>query len=108
MSLDRLPDFYPEPILCSYSNTTPQLQIVRICDVENWYFERVVFPAQQLLFTAPRHAHLEVHTGSMSSAILSDRIPCDQLDTDPNRYMSELKQKQRDPVQPEKLGDRLT
>ncbi len=31
------------------------------------------------MFEAPREAHLEIHTGMMASAILSDNIPCDRL-----------------------------
>lgn len=45
----------------------------------SWYFERVVFPGQRLVFESFRDALLEVHTGMMASAILSDTIPCDRL-----------------------------
>ena len=65
-------------MLCCYMNVTNQLQIARISDVPNWYFERVVFPGQRLLFEAPPAAHLEIHTGT-PSAILSDRITCQFL-----------------------------
>ncbi|HEY9872917.1 MAG TPA: DUF1830 domain-containing protein, partial [Candidatus Obscuribacterales bacterium] len=41
--------------------------------------ERVVFPGQRLVFEAVPDAHLEIHTGMMASAILSDTIPCDRL-----------------------------
>lgn len=63
-------------LLCCYTNPTRHVQIIRISDIENWYFERVVFPAQRLMFEAPAEAHLEVHVGSMASAILADRISC--------------------------------
>jgi hypothetical protein len=44
-----------------------------------WYFERVVFPGQRLLFEAIGDALLEIHCGVMASSILSDTIPCDRL-----------------------------
>lgn len=66
-------------LLCCYTNPTKHIQIIRISDIENWYFERVVFPTQRLMFEAPAEAHLEVHVGSMASAILSDRITCKSL-----------------------------
>ena len=46
------------------------------------YFERVVFPGQRLLFETVPKALLEIHTGMMASAILSDSIPCDRLQID--------------------------
>jgi hypothetical protein len=81
--LDPLPIVYAEPILCSYVNATNSLQVIRITNVMSWYFERVAFPGQQLLFKAPRHAVLEIHTGSIASSILSDQIPCSDLDATP-------------------------
>lgn len=79
--LDSLPPEQSGKILCCYVNATSKIQIARISDVPNWYFERVVFPGQRLVFEAPRVAHLEIHTGMMASAILSDTIPCDRLAT---------------------------
>jgi hypothetical protein len=77
--LDSLPPEQSGKILCCYVNATSKIQVVRISDIPNWYFERVVFPGQRLVFEAPRVAHLEIHTGMMASAILSDTIPCDRL-----------------------------
>lgn len=64
---------------CCYVNATSSIQIVRITDVPNWYFERVAFPGQRLIFEAMAEAHLEIHTGMMASSILSDKIPCTKL-----------------------------
>ncbi len=80
--LDSLPPEQSGKILCCYVNATSKIQVVRISDIPNWYFERVVFPGQRLVFEAPRVAHLEIHTGMMASAILSDTIPCDRLALD--------------------------
>ena len=77
--LDPLPSDNSGSILCCYVNATNQMQIARITNIPNWYFERVVFPGQRLVFEAVPDAHLEIHTGMMASAILSDTIPCDRL-----------------------------
>ncbi len=77
--LDPLPSDQTNSIVCCYVNATSQIQIARICNIANWYFERVVFPGQRLVFEAISEAVLEIHTGMMASAILSDKIPCDRL-----------------------------
>lgn len=66
-------------ILCGYVNATNQIQIVRIANIPNWYFERVVFPGQRLMFESLPDAQLEIHTGKMASAILLDKVLCDRL-----------------------------
>ncbi len=77
--LDPLPAGQSSPILCCYVNATSKIQIARISNIPNWYFERVVFPGQRLVFEALPESHLEIHTGMMATAILSDTIPCDRL-----------------------------
>ncbi len=77
--LDPLPSDNKDRILCCYVNATSQIQIARITNIPNWYFERVVFPGQRLVFEALREALLEIHTGMMATAILSDTIPCERL-----------------------------
>lgn len=90
--LDSLPEDDADRFCCCYVNTTSQIQIARITNIENWYFERVVFPGQRLIFEAPLEAYLEIHSGMMASAILSDRIPCQQLlvlgEDEPPFYLS--------------------
>lgn len=76
---DPLPPDCSKQILCCYVNATSKIQIARITNIPNWYFERVVFPGQRLIFEALSAAHLEIHTGMMASAILSDTVPCDRL-----------------------------
>jgi hypothetical protein len=77
--LDPLPSERSGKVLCCYVNATNQIQVARITNIPNWYFERVVFPGQRLMFEAVSDGLLEIHTGMMASAILSDRIPCDRL-----------------------------
>lgn len=76
---DPVPSSVDDSTLCCYVNATSQIQIARITNIENWYFERVVFPGQRLVFEALPGALLEIHTGMMASAILSDTIPCHKL-----------------------------
>ena len=77
--LDPLPEDKDKILLCCYVNATSQIQVARITNIEDWYFERVVFPGQRLVFEAISSAILEIHTGMMASAILSDTIPCHRL-----------------------------
>lgn len=94
--LDSLPPHHSNSILCSYINVSSRIQIARITNIPNWYFERVVFPGQRLLFEATADAQLEIHTGTIASAILSDRIPCHALrvsDTDTTEIQEAGKQR---------------
>ncbi len=67
------------PMLCSYVNTTNQIQVVRITNLPDTFFERTVFPGQRIVFETLPTAQLEIHTGMMATAILSDILPCDRL-----------------------------
>ena len=69
-------------ILCGYINHTSKIQIWRISNIPNWYFERVAFPGEMLLFEALPEAELEIHTGKDVSAILIDKISCTELELD--------------------------
>ncbi|NJL46755.1 MAG: DUF1830 domain-containing protein [Leptolyngbyaceae cyanobacterium SM2_5_2] len=80
--LDPLPSDSSRQILCCYINATSKIQIARITNVPDWYFERVVFPGQRLMFETVPKALLEIHTGMMASAILSDTVPCERLAID--------------------------
>ena len=77
--LDPLPDGKRKNLLCCYVNASSQIQIARITNIANWYFERVVFPGQRLVFEAVVGSLLEIHSGMMASAILSDTIPAERL-----------------------------
>lgn len=77
--LDPLPSRSPDDMVCCYINATSKIQIARISNIPNWYFERVIFPGQRLVFETVPDALLEIHTGMMASSILSDTIPCQQL-----------------------------
>lgn len=77
--VDLLPSAFEHQMLCCYVNASSQIEIARIANILNWYFERVVFPGQRIFFEAQPDAQLEIHTGMMASAILTDKIPCAKL-----------------------------
>jgi Domain of unknown function (DUF1830) len=77
--IDPAPSNQSRLICCCYINITNKIQVARITNIPNWYFERVVFPSQRLLFESLPEGQLEIHTGMMASSILSDTIPCTQL-----------------------------
>ena len=89
--LDPVPNNEDDRILCCYVNATNQIQIARITNIENWYFERVVFPGQRLVFETLSDALLEIHSGMMASSILSDTIPCKRLSI--NEQIKEVSEK---------------
>lgn len=76
---DPLPSDQRSTITCCYINATSRMQIARITNIPNWYFERVVFPGQRLIFETMPESLLEIHSGAMASSILADTIPCDRL-----------------------------
>jgi Domain of unknown function (DUF1830) len=77
--IDPVPSNNSGLICCCYINGTGKIQVARVTNIPNWYFERVVFPGQRLLFESMPEGQLEIHTGMMASAILSDTIPCTRL-----------------------------
>ena len=86
--LNRLPDKCGLAIICSYKNKTSTVQIIRIANIPNWYFERVVFPWEILLFEALPEAVLEIFTSEEARPILRDRFLCDHLKVKQTTYIS--------------------
>ncbi len=93
--LNRLPVKCGLHILCSYKNKTPTLQIIRITNIPNWYFERVVFPGELLLFEALPEAVLDIYISEEARPIwsaprsgsLRDRFLCDWLKVNHTAYV---------------------
>ncbi|ABW27896.1 DUF1830 domain-containing protein [Acaryochloris marina] len=69
-------------MLCSYVNQTPFLEIIRISNIQNWYFEKVVFQQQRILFECHTQAVLEIYSSEFSTALLVDKIACELLQVD--------------------------
>lgn len=61
--------------LYSYTNPTNALQVIRIINVPNGCFERVIFPKQRLLFETQPEAELEVYASHQGQAVLENKIP---------------------------------
>ncbi len=61
--------------LYSYANPTNALQVIRIINVPNGYFEKVIFPKQHLLFETQPEAELEVYASQQGHAVLEKKIP---------------------------------
>ena len=78
-TLDPIPFDSTDTVLCCYVNNASKIQVVRITNIQNWYFERVVFPGQRLMFESSVRGQLEVHSGVMASSILEDTISCARL-----------------------------
>lgn len=86
--LNRLPEKCGLHILCSYKNQTPSVQIIRIINIPNWYFERVVFPGEMLLFEALPEAVLEIYSTEETILFWSDRFLCDSLKVKQTAYVN--------------------
>jgi hypothetical protein len=80
-TLDSLPLHYTQRVLCSYLNATGQIQVAQIQNIPDWYFERIVFPGDRVLFEAVSEATLEIHTSAPAGEIRTNQIPCAQLQT---------------------------
>lgn len=66
-------------LLCFYINRTHRIQVLRIANITNEYWEKVVFPGQRLLFETAREAKLEVYSSENFNNLLADVIPCEKL-----------------------------
>jgi hypothetical protein len=67
-------------LLCQYSNSTEQPQILRItAGLNTINGERVALPNQSVIFYADSAAMLEVVSGQPMTAMLEARIPCKAL-----------------------------
>jgi predicted metallopeptidase len=78
--LDALSKIDSQRLVCSYRNNSESIQIARITNIPNWYFERVVFPQEYLLFEATPSARLEIYQEDEPEAVkLVTKILCDRL-----------------------------
>ncbi|MDY7005698.1 MAG: DUF1830 domain-containing protein [Cyanobacteriota bacterium] len=82
IALDRLPKKQAQKILCFYVNTTHKIQIARISDPNNEYWEHTVFPGERFLFEAIPDAELEIHQSLENGEIICERLLCKDLKVD--------------------------
>jgi len=66
-------------MLCYYKNESNSVQILRIENTEDWYFEKLVDPEERLVFEAPEMAQLQIHYQCSSEYHVVEIIPCYQL-----------------------------
>lgn len=66
------------PIECLYRNDTLHPQIIRISNLPNLHWEKVVLPGQCATFQTLSTAELEVISGPVTT-LIADRIPCKAL-----------------------------
>ena len=66
-------------ILCAYQNRTNSLQIIKIENIDNFHWEKVIFPWQRILFNAMEQAELTIYSNDNITAILTDTIDCLRL-----------------------------
>lgn len=77
--LDSLPADCDARILCCYVNHDHNIKVARIINIAGWYFERVVFPGERLLFESVSEAQLEVYAMIFSTVALVEITACDRL-----------------------------
>lgn len=65
-----------ESILCAYQNRTSSLQIIKVENFDDYYWEKVVFPYQTILFDTVKQANLTIYSNKNATAILTDTIAC--------------------------------
>jgi len=82
IALDRLSKKQAQKFLCFYVNTTNKMQIARISNVKNQYWERAVFPGERFLFEAVPEAELEIHQARENDEIKCERFLCENLKVD--------------------------
>ncbi len=68
----------PAKLKVAYLNKSKQYQIVRVTDL-CCYVERVIAPAQKIVFEAFADATLEIYSGEFVTALLVERIPVSSL-----------------------------
>ncbi|NEP03377.1 MULTISPECIES: DUF1830 domain-containing protein [Okeania] len=82
IALDRLPKKQVQKILCFYVNTTHKIQIARISNPQNEYWEHTVFPGERFLFEAVPEAELEIHQSIENAEIRCEHFLCKDLKVD--------------------------
>ncbi|MCL2931499.1 MAG: DUF1830 domain-containing protein [Trichodesmium sp. MAG_R03] len=81
-SLDKLPKEESQKILCFYGNTTCKMQIARISNPENKYWERIVFPGERFLFEAVSETELEIYQTQENGDMKCEYFLCKGLKVD--------------------------
>lgn len=76
IALDRQTKQQSQKMLCFYENTARKMQIARIRNIKNQYWERTVFPGQRLFFEAVPEAELEIHQHQENGDVRCESFSC--------------------------------
>ena len=76
IALDRQTKQQSQKMLCFYENTARKMQIAKICNVKNQYWERTVFPGERLFFEAVPEAELEIHQHQENGDVRCESFSC--------------------------------
>lgn len=69
----------PQQLFCTYTNSTAQMQLVRVTNIPGFFLEQTVLPNHQIIFVAPSEARLEIYTYKDVTMTATDSLPCKQL-----------------------------
>ncbi len=58
----------------TYTNETDRMVVLRCIDKDNFFFERVIYPFEDIAFLAPEDSNLEIWGKGLYGAILEERI----------------------------------
>ena len=70
-----------EQVRCSYQNLSSNWQIIKITNIPNYHWEKVVMPGQKVIFKSSIKANLKVFSTKNITAMLIDTISCQKLKT---------------------------
>lgn len=62
-----------------YSNSTNEIQVVRLINARDRPISRVVFPQQRILFEAISEGTIEIYVGKNGKKVLQQVIDCQDL-----------------------------
>ncbi len=63
-------------MLCCYTNSTRNIQLIRVLDSQNCNYEKVVFPQQRILFETILDGRLEVYLEPEGKQVLEPTFAC--------------------------------
>jgi hypothetical protein len=84
-TLDKPVDQLSEKILCWYINITSKVQVIRISNIPNWYFERTVFPGERFIFESFSQAELEIYQKDQNNTIFCQQRLCCELEVEEDK-----------------------
>lgn len=65
-------------IFCFYTNMNDRIQVIKVTNIPNYYWEKTIFPRQRLIFKGTSSAFLEIYN-SNDTVNPSNIIHCQQL-----------------------------